>query len=88
LHSTSDKTVRVARLESEVQAQLLDAVLNDRGIPHVIRSYHDAALDGMFQSTLGWGHVEAPERCRAAVLEALRDLAAGSDVPDHGPGLA
>ena len=39
----SDRTIRIARLESEVQAQLLDDLLTQRGIPHLIRNYHDNA---------------------------------------------
>ena len=84
-----DRTIRIARIESEVQAQLLDDLLTQRGVPHLIRSYHDAALNGMFQSTLGWGHVEAPAAHRDAVLEAIRDLAAaGTETPDDQAGLA
>ena len=76
--SIPDRTIRVARLESEVQAQLLDDLLTQRHVPHLIHSYHDSAYDGVFQTTLGWGHVEAPESCRAAVEEALRDLTEGA----------
>ena len=47
----SDRTIRIARLESEVQAQLLDDLLTQRGIPHLIRNYHDNADDGVVQTT-------------------------------------
>lgn len=78
MNVADDATVRVARLENEIQAQLLDAILTEQEIPHVIRSFHDAALDGVFQSTMGWGHVEAPARCRSAILAILRDMTAGN----------
>lgn len=76
-----DRTIRIARLESEVQAQLLADLLTERNVPHLIRSYHDNAYDGIFQTTLGWGHVEAPESARAAVETALRELAAAIALP-------
>lgn len=74
-----DRTIRIARLESEVQAQLLDDLLTQRGVPHLIRNYHDNAYDGVFQTTLGWGHVEAPERFRQVIEEALHDLTEAGD---------
>ncbi|MBN1675624.1 MAG: hypothetical protein JXR37_31570 [Kiritimatiellae bacterium] len=65
---------RIAVLDNEFQAQVLEGMLAEREIPHRIRSYHDSVLDGLFQGAKGWGHVEAPaeyaEEIRA-LLEAL-----------------
>ena len=52
--------VKAGILESEIEAQLLDSVLNERNIPHHIQSYHDTAYDGLFQTQRGWGHVSCP----------------------------
>ena len=41
--------------------QLLDALLNEQDIPHLMRSYHDSAYDGLWQVQHGWGHIEAPK---------------------------
>ena len=75
-----ERLKKVAALENEIQAQLLDSMLTDRDIPHIIRSYHDTALDGIFQTASGWGHVEAPlefhENVKAALAE-IADRAAG-----------
>ena len=65
---------KIAVLENEVQAQLLDSVLTERGIPHLMRSYHDIAYDGLFQYRQGWGHVEAPDECKKEILEILDEL--------------
>jgi hypothetical protein len=73
----SDKYRKIVVLETEVQAQLLDALLTEQGIPHLMRSYHDSALDGLFQGPKGWGHVEAPEACRQQILESLAELSRG-----------
>ena len=51
---------KVDILESEIEAQLLDSILNERGIPHHIRSYHDTAYDGIYQVQKGWGEIYAP----------------------------
>jgi hypothetical protein len=52
--------VKVDILEIEIEAQLLDSILNERNIPHHIQSYHDTAYNGLFQTQKGWGHVSCP----------------------------
>ncbi len=65
---------KIVILDSEVQAERVDAVLSDRGIPHVMRSYHDSALDGLFQGQRGWGHIEAPQSFKEEILGVIADL--------------
>jgi hypothetical protein len=65
---------QIAPLNSEVQAQLLAAALSGQGIPHLLRSYHDSAYDGVFQNLKRWGHVEAPPEYRNAILRTLANL--------------
>lgn len=75
---------KIAILENEIQAQLLDAVLSDRDIPHVLRTYHDSAYDGLFQTQKGWGIVLAPPEHREEILAVLADLSRPSDpLPDE-----
>jgi hypothetical protein len=69
-----EHTVRIATLDNEIQAQLLGQLLTGRGIPHIIRSYHDTAYDGLFQTTQGWGHVEAPEEFREKVVAVMEGI--------------
>ena len=58
---------KVDILENEIEAQLLDSILNERNIPHHIQSYHDTAYNGLFQTQKGWGRRSrnALERSRA-----------------------
>lgn len=70
----SPRLVKIVVLDSEVQAEALDGLLTERQIPHVMRSYSDSSLDGIFQAGHGWGHVEAPEAERASVLDALAEI--------------
>lgn len=71
-----EKFIKIAIIENEIQAQYIDAILNEREIPHRLRSYHDSAFDGLFQSQKGWGHVEAPEEFKAEILEIVKDTEA------------
>ncbi len=61
----------IAKLDNEIEAQILSETLESRGVPHVIKSYHDAGFNGLFQFTMGWGHVEAPGEAREEVEEVL-----------------
>ena len=73
---------RMAVLAHSVEADRLDVELNNRQIPHVMVSYGDSALDGLFQASHGWGHVEAPVEHKAAVLSTLEDIRRGGPEPD------
>jgi hypothetical protein len=53
--------VKILKLNNEIEAMLLDEILTEKQIPHLIRSYHDSAYNGLWQTQSGWGHLEAPE---------------------------
>ena len=76
-----DELIRIAGIEDELQAQLVEEVLQERGIPHVLRTYRDSAYDGLFQSQTAWGHVEAPAEFREQILGIIEDLSGTA-----GPG--
>jgi hypothetical protein len=65
---------KIAVLEDDFEAGLLESILSEREIPHRMRSYHDTAYDGLFQAQKGWGFVAAPEQYEAEVEEILSDL--------------
>jgi hypothetical protein len=69
---------KVAVLGNEVEAQLVDAALTDREIPHVMVSYHSIAYDGIFQVSKGWGHVAAPPEFRDEIRSIIEDIDSGS----------
>jgi shikimate 5-dehydrogenase len=66
-----DDYVKVIILDNEIEAQLLDSILEERDIPHLMVSYHDTAYDGLFQTQKGWGHVSAPAPFKQEILEIL-----------------
>jgi hypothetical protein len=77
---------RIATVQNEIEAELLEAELTDRRIPHTIVSHSDSAFDGLFQLYHGWGHVEAPGEYKDAVLSILEIIRQPSpDAPTNPP---
>ena len=72
--------VKAAILENDIEARLLDSVLTERKIPHLMRSYYDTAFDGLFQSQKGWGYVSAPESYEEEIREIIGELRKGAHV--------
>lgn len=65
---------KIIELKNDIEAQLISSILDERAIPHHMRSYHDSAYDGIFQVQLGWGHIEAPEEYREEIEKIYYDL--------------
>jgi len=65
---------KIAVIDNLFEAQILDAVLLERQIPHLLKSYYDSAYDGLFQSQKGWGAVFAPQENEAEILGILAGL--------------
>jgi len=61
-------------IKNEIESMLLDEILTGKNIPHLIRSYHDSAYDGLWQSQSGWGHLEAPEEYSEEILRIYNEL--------------
>ncbi|MFW5986317.1 MAG: hypothetical protein ACOCQH_03045 [Halanaerobiales bacterium] len=66
-----DNYIKIVELNNEIEANLMDDILNDRDIPHLINSYRDIAYDGIFQ--LGsWGHIEADPENEEEIKEIYK----------------
>jgi len=70
-----EKAVRILMFNNEFEAKLLDEILSEKQIPHLIRSYHDSAYDGLFQVHSGWGHIEAPPSYKEEILKIYEEMA-------------
>ncbi len=66
--------LKIAVLENEIEAGLLESILEERGIPYLMRSYHDTAYDGLYQAQKGWGFIGVPESYKDVVLGILADI--------------
>ena len=55
--------------ENEAEANVIKSILEEHGIFAEIKSFHDTAYDGLFQSQYGWGLIRVSE---TDFLEAQR----------------
>lgn len=69
-----DRTVKILVIGTAIEANLLEGLLKERNIPHIIRSYHDSAYDGLFQMQSGWGQLDAPEEFREEIIEIYKSI--------------
>jgi hypothetical protein len=74
--------VKILNLDNEFEAKLLDEILTEKNIPHLIRSYHDSVYDGLWQMQSAWGHVEAPEEFRDEIIRTYEQMSKESDGGD------
>jgi len=70
--------VKILEFNNEFEAKLLDEILSEKNIPHLIRSYHDSAYDGLWQLQSSWGHLEAPGEYSEEILRTYSQMSAES----------
>jgi hypothetical protein len=70
---------RIIKLENEIEAQLVGSILEERGIPHFIRTFHDTAYDGLIQMVEGWGEVLAPSEYKDTIISIVEDVRQNRD---------
>jgi len=68
------KTIKILSFNNEIEATLLSEILTQRGIPHLVRSYHDSVYDGLWQTPTCWGHLDAPEDFREEILKIFNEI--------------
>lgn len=78
-----DRFIRVAILENDFEAQLLESILQEREIPHRLRSFYDTAYDGLFQLQKGWGEIYAPASHSEDVAGVLADIRSQEPQIEH-----
>jgi hypothetical protein len=66
--------VKILMFQNQIEAMLLDEILTEKQIPHLLRTYHDSAYDGLWQSQSGWGHIEAPEEFREEIMKIYNEM--------------
>lgn len=73
-----DDYVVASVMGDEIEAGLVESILQDRDIPHRMVSYRDLAYDGLFQTQKGWGDIRVPESFLAAVRQIVADVRDGA----------
>jgi hypothetical protein len=76
------KTVRILEFKSEIEARLLSGLLDQKNIPHMLRSYHDSAYNGMWQTQTCWGFLDADEENREEILNIYREMSLPGNIID------
>jgi hypothetical protein len=66
--------IDITILDNIIEAQLVKSILNEQSIPHLIRSFHDTAYDGLFQVQMGWGKLCAPLSYKQEITKILNDV--------------
>ena len=66
--------IKIIVLENGIEAQLIRSILDQRDIPHRVRSYHDTAYDGLFQIQKGWGKLYAPQHFKKEILQVIEEV--------------
>jgi hypothetical protein len=75
-------TVRILVFKNEIEATLLDEILNDRNIPHMVRTFHDSAYDGMWQTETCWGFLDADEENKEEILKIYNEMSLPENMID------
>ena len=63
---------KILAISSEIEAIRIKEILESNEIPHLVRSFHDSAYDGLFQNQYGWGVLEANESDEGRILELVK----------------
>ena len=74
-----NKLVKILSLSNQIEAILLDELLNEKAIPHIVKSYRDSALNGLWQTQSFWGHLEAPEEFKDEITEIYNNMSKESE---------
>jgi hypothetical protein len=67
-------TVKILTLRTEAEAILLSGLLDQANIQHMLKSFHDSAYDGMWQTLTSWGTLYAYEEDREAILNIYNNM--------------
>ena len=68
-----DEYENILLLDNIVEANLLESLLQEAGIPFYIRPWQDASFDGIWTEQKGWGWVLGRKEDEAAILTIYRE---------------
>ena len=71
-----EKTVAVYEVESELEGQIFEDLLQEAGIPAMVSTTRDSAFDGIETSGRGWGKVIVLVEDREGALKIIDDYLA------------
>jgi hypothetical protein len=74
---------KITILQNAVEAVRISEILNVNAIPHMIKSFHDSAYDGLWQTQWGWGALEADEADEPRILALLEEMHPDQSSDEH-----
>lgn len=74
--------IRVAVLENQFEAELVAQVLDADGVDFVLKTFHDTAFDGIFETRKGYAWVLADEKDRAKIMQTVDEVRASKPIID------
>ena len=74
-----EKHIKIAILDNEFEAQMLESILKERNIPFFLKSYYDTAFDGLYQTQKGWGHISSPAENAEEIKAILAELRSAAE---------
>ena len=83
IHNRESQFIKIIILENAIEAQLVASILDQRDIPHRVRSYHDTAYDGLFQVQKGWGTLYAPQPFKPEILQVIEEVRSNQVFSDN-----
>jgi hypothetical protein len=70
------KLIKIIDIKNNSEASILEGILKNENIPFIIKSYHDTAYDGIFQTQYGFGFILAPEEYKDIIIQIYHELSA------------
>ena len=70
----NDVFIKVKNVENRFEADIIMGVLENEGIPVMVRSFHDTSFDGIFESQKGWGVILVPEEQKEKAVLIIDEL--------------
>lgn len=67
-------TVKILTLRTEAEALLLSGLLDQANIPHMLKSFHDSAYDGVWQTQTSWGTLWADQENKDAIMKIYNEM--------------
>lgn len=65
---------QIVNVDNEFIAGLMDSILTERNIPHILRTFHDSAYDGLFVNQQGWGVIEAAPKYKDEIIKIYNEV--------------
>ena len=77
---SDEEYINILIIENQIEALLIEQILNQMDIPHLLVSYYDTAYDGLFQTQKGWGHLSAPERFKKQIIDIVKEIRSKANI--------